>query len=91
LKSTNVCICGEYKHYKAKRCLNCAKLLSRKVERPSKKELEKLIWDMPFTKIGKMYNVSDVAVKKWCKTYGITNIPSMSYRTKKYLESINNF
>jgi hypothetical protein len=84
LKSTNVCICGEYKHYKAKRCLNCAKLLSRKVERPTKEELEKLILEFPLTKIGKHFGVSDNAVRKWCKTYGIENLPKNDYRQKQF-------
>ena len=87
----NVCACGEYKHRKAKNCLTCSKLKSRKVERPSKEELEKLIWEKPFTELGKQFGVSDVAIKKWCKKYGITNFPSQSYRTKSYFKSINKF
>lgn len=39
---------------------------TRKVEWPSKEELESLVEIMPVTKIAKRYNVSDVAVKKWC-------------------------
>jgi hypothetical protein len=92
LSTKNKCECGNYKHEKAKRCEPCAHLNSRKVKnRPSKEELEKLIWEKTFVELGKQFGVSDVAVKKWCKTYGITNIPSPSYRTKKYFESINNF
>jgi 5-methylcytosine-specific restriction endonuclease McrA len=41
----------------------------RKVERPTKEELDNLIKDYPMTKIGKMYNVSDNAVRKWIKSY----------------------
>lgn len=91
VNAKNVCICGEYKHYKAKNCLTCSKLKRRKSERPTKEELEKLIWEKPFTELGKQFGVSDVAVKKWCKRYGITNYPSHSYRTKSYFKSINNF
>lgn len=43
----------------------------RKCERPSKEELEKLIYEKPFLQIGKMYTVSDNAVRKWCKQYGL--------------------
>lgn len=34
---------------------------------PSKEELEKNIYNIPFTKIGEMYGVTDNAVKKWCR------------------------
>ena len=44
----------------------------RKVKnRPSKELLENLIQNNSFVKIGKMYNVSDNAVRKWCKSYGL--------------------
>lgn len=38
----------------------------RKVERPNREELKYLIRTLPFTQIGKMYGVSDNAVRKWC-------------------------
>ena len=42
----------------------------RKVkERPSKEELDKLIHEKSFVQIGKMYNVTDNAIRKWCKQY----------------------
>jgi Zn finger protein HypA/HybF involved in hydrogenase expression len=44
---------------------------SRKVVRPSKEELEKLIETTPMQKLGKNFGVSGNAVKKWCKSYGI--------------------
>jgi hypothetical protein len=37
----------------------------------SKDELEKLVHTMPFTKIGEMFNVSDNAIRKRCKTLEI--------------------
>jgi len=43
----------------------------RKTERPSKEELEKLINSIPMSRIAKTYNVSDNAVRKWAKSYGI--------------------
>lgn len=49
----------------------CSCLDHRKVERPSKEELFELIKTTPFLTIGKMYNVSDNAVRKWCETYGL--------------------
>ena len=41
-------------------------LKSRTVERPSREELKKLIREKPFLQIGKMFNVSDNAIRKWC-------------------------
>jgi very-short-patch-repair endonuclease len=52
-------------------CPSCFHLGNRKVERPSKEELEKMIKEMSWTAIGKMYNVSDNAVRKWARSYGI--------------------
>lgn len=40
-------------------------------KKPSKEVLEKLVWEMPCVKIGEMFGVSDNAVNKWCKFYGI--------------------
>lgn len=51
------------------------RLSNRKVERPSKEELEKLLWEKPTTKIAEQYDVSDKAVGKWAKSYGIEKPP----------------
>nr|WP_242021875.1 group I intron-associated PD-(D/E)XK endonuclease [Trichocoleus sp. FACHB-90] len=48
---------------------------SRKVERPSKEELEKMIWETSVLEVSRKYGVSDVAVAKWCKKYGISRPP----------------
>lgn len=64
----------------SKYCSNlCATRSLRKCKRPSKEELEILIWEHPFTELGKMYGVSDNAVRKWCKKYGIMNFPPKGY------------
>lgn len=44
---------------------------TRKVIRPSKEDLEKLVNNFPITKIGEQFGVSDNAVRKWCKCYKI--------------------
>lgn len=49
----------------------CFKLASRRAVRPSKEELEKIIWTKPTTHIAKQFGVSDKAIEKWCKAYGI--------------------
>ena len=43
----------------------------RRVERPSKEELGRLLQESNFTAIGKTYGVSDNAIRRWCKTYGL--------------------
>ena len=39
--------------------------------RPSKDDLVTLIATTPMTTIGRIFGVSDNAVRKWAKTYGI--------------------
>lgn len=50
---------------------NCAKLALRKVERPDLDQLGRDISSMPMVKVGEKYGVSDNAVRKWCKSYGL--------------------
>ena len=60
-------------------CQNCKKLYkdnndNKKVycnEKVSRETLNVLIHQYPFTTIGKMFNVTDNAVRKWCKNYGL--------------------
>lgn len=47
----------------------------RKVERPSKNELTKLVWEKPTVLLGLDFGVSDKAIEKWCKAYGIQKPP----------------
>ena len=49
----------------------CSSLARRKVKRPSKEKLLELIKTTSFLQIGKMYGVSDNAVRRWCKSYDI--------------------
>lgn len=46
-------------------------LNERKVKRPSKEELERLVELMSMVKIGKMFGVTDNAVRKWIKYYNL--------------------
>lgn len=46
----------------------CSKLGSRKVKnRPSKEELQELVSKFNYTQVGRMFGVSDNAVRKWLK------------------------
>ena len=49
----------------------CSSISQQKVKRPSKEELLELIKSTSFLQIGKIYGVSDNAVRKWCKSYGL--------------------
>ena len=57
----------------------CYSFNSRKVDRPTKEDLEKLIYSTTFVHIGRMFGVHDNSVRKWCKKY---NLP---YRKKDIL------
>lgn len=64
-------------------CPKCAHKKMRVVDRPAREELKKLIRTTPFTQIGKMFNVSDNAIRKWCKA---ENLPSKASEIKTYTE-----
>lgn len=49
----------------------CSAESKRKVKRPTKEELSHLIKTLPYTTIAKKYKVSDNAIRKWVKFYGI--------------------
>ena len=68
-------ICGETTRNKRFCSTECSSKGSRRVERPSKEQLELLVWSIPTTKIAKSFGVSDVAVSKWCKIYEIDKPP----------------
>lgn len=69
-KKKYLCIdCGKEISKTALRCVNCAKIALRKVERPSLEQLKDDLKHFPCTKVGKKYNVSDTTIKKWLKYY----------------------
>ena len=71
---THYCIdCGIPISKDAIRCEKCAQLASRTVVRPNREELKYLIRTLPFTQIANRYNVSDNAIRKWCKA---ENLPT---------------
>lgn len=72
--------CGKYfvknkkKHrYCSTECYNkyCNEQFVLNENRPNKELLQELVNQLPFTTIANMYNVTDNAVRKWCKKYGI--------------------
>ena len=72
--SINTCVdCGKQISKKATRCNECdlKHRTSETVQCVSREELKTLIRTTPFTTIGKMYSVSDNAVRKWCDKYDL--------------------
>ena len=81
-KPKNHCIeCGKQISKRAIRCVECNRKYQKSLTswtedvrdgRPSKEELAKLLKaNTPFRKIGRMYDVTDNSVRKWCKKYGL--------------------
>ena len=70
----NLCpVCkNNIKTLRANMCINCYNA-ERSNNMPSKDVLEKLIYEKSFSEIGRMYGVSDNAIRKWCKKYSLPN------------------
>lgn len=63
--------CGKTINRKATFCPECAKLNSRKVNRPSRDDLKALIREKPFTQIALQFSVTDNTIRKWCDAYDL--------------------
>lgn len=70
------CQCGKIISRNAQKCTKCAGASKKKTLLLTKDELSELIKHKSFSEIGRDYNVTDNAVRKWCKKY---NLP---YRRK---------
>ncbi len=82
-KTEAVClICSQTVSNYAKTCKKCV-IKPVKFE-VSKEELEKMINEMPMSKIGEVFGVSDNAVKKRAKKLGIELKPMRGYWAKVY-------
>lgn len=78
----NHCIdCGKIIDNRSQRCEECEHKRQRRIEWPQRDELKKLIRTQSFSTIGKKYNVSDNAIRKWCKNY---NLPTKKSEIKNY-------
>lgn len=47
----------------------------RKVDRPSREEMQRLVWEEPSSVLGPRLGVSDRMIGKWCQDYGIDKPP----------------
>lgn len=81
-KKHHYCIdCGQEISKGAVRCKKCQSILLRRIDRPTRDELKKLIRNNSFVSIGSMYNVSDNTIRKWCKQ---DNLPYRAKDIKQY-------
>ena len=84
-KKDKYCIkCGRKlsKLTKGELCLKCLKHNNSKVKNITREELKKLIRENSFLQIGKIFQVTDNAIRKWCDYY---NLP----RHKKEINNIS--
>lgn len=78
------------KKSKKRKCVKKERPNQRKVKRPTKDELKKIIWQKPTSLIAKEFGVSDKAIEKWCKSYGISKPPRGYWAKIKYVQPSNN-
>lgn len=89
-KPTLLCKCGKLKKCKnSKECYDCVGITRRKVIRPTKEELEKLIWLKPTSTLAKELKVSDKAIEKWVKLYGLNKPPRGYWQKQKYQKNLS--
>lgn len=73
-------ICGGPCSTRANICHSCQDK-ERDSKRPSKEILYELVKTMSYSEIGRMFNVSGNAIKKWCKRYGINVVKDIRGNT----------
>lgn len=61
------CRCGKEVNFGFNICIKCAAKKRRKVERPDIEVLKKQIGELGFVGTGRLYGVSDNAIRKWIK------------------------
>ena len=71
-RDVNYCIdCGKKISYGAVRCISCNSKMRISDKPLTRDELKKLIRSASFVDIGNQMNVSDNAIRNWCKKYGL--------------------
>ena len=63
---------------------SCSSRSSRRAERPDKETLKELVWSEPTSRVSAKFGVTDKAVEKWCKAYGIEKPPRGYWRKNGY-------
>lgn len=83
----NYCVdCGKEISTRSTRCNDCEhkNRIKNSKMRISRDDLKKKIRNLPFTKIGEEFGVSDKAIAKWCIKY---NLPSKKKDIKSYSDA----
>ena len=65
-------------------CFSCYQKTTRIIERPEPRQLAQEIIESSFCAVGRKYGVSDNAIRKWCKSYGI---PTKKDELKEWLSN----
>lgn len=73
--------CGCEKSKNANRCNNCRYIHTQSLKKPDEHILISEIEEMGYWKVGIKYDVSDNAVRKWIKSYGL-DPKIIKYKTK---------
>lgn len=80
-KSGSVCsVCGKKISLNSNNCLDCFRE-KQASSIPERAILKSLIYEKSFSEVGKMFSVSDTAIKKWCKRH---NLPALRREIKGY-------
>lgn len=81
--------CGKLIYLQSNYCSRCRGLSNRKVVRPTRNQLKFDIRNNAFTTLSQKYGVSDNAIRKWCRQYGLpyksSEIKKLSNDAWKYL------
>ncbi len=76
ISTGNCVVCGKEVFFTRITCSReCAGKRARKIVRPSKEELKKMLWEIPASKIADQLGVSDISISKWAKSYGLSKPP----------------
>ncbi len=69
-KKTSICECGSEMDYRSISCKKCVdKKSQRKSERPRYEDLLNEVQKIGYSAVGRKYNVSDNAIRKWIRFY----------------------
>lgn len=69
-KEYDECYCGDIKLKRLKYCSQkCSKIGRRTVERPTNEDLINMVTKYGYKGVGRIYGVSDNAIRKWIKWY----------------------
>lgn len=78
--------CGKEKSQNAEMCKECYDIYQQTVERPEPLDLMEMVFKEGFSAVGRKYEVSDNAIRKWCKSYGL---PSKIEEVKQWWLNYN--